>query len=178
MSGEVSIDRRLSPSGRFIKDAASGVLLPIGSGTPGLVWRGQLTSAPLDIGGSTPIVLPGQGGAWDLPANYYYDVEVWLAIKGKAVGGPGGHTTGDLVVLVEGSTDYGSTWSVLMMGKTLPSTVLYSEETRNYAIGTIGVSSLLSADLTNVRTRACRLGSAADTFAVNDSWTKISQYVL
>jgi hypothetical protein len=177
MSGEVSIDRRLSPSGRFIKDAASGVLLPIGSGTTGLVWRGLFTASPTDIGGSVPINLPGQGGAWALPAGYYYDVEVWLNIKGKAVGGPGGHTTGDLSVFVEGSTNSGLTWTVLMMGKLLTATVLYSEETRSYALGTIGTSSLLSADLTNVRTRVCRTGSANDSFAVAPSWTKIQQSV-
>jgi hypothetical protein len=175
MSGEVSIDRRLSPSGRFIRDATSGLHLPIGSGTTGLVWRGEFTAAPTDIGGSVPVNLPGCGGDWALPEGYRYDVETWLTIQSGLNAAP--PTSQDLVVQVEGSTDNGSSWTELLLGADIPATVLYNLETRCYSFGAVTLGPLANA-LTNVRTRVCRVGTSKDTYAVDKTWTKIAQYVL
>ena len=175
MSGEVSLDRRLSPSGRFVRDVTSGMYLPIGSGTPGLIWRGQLTTSPTNIGGTAGdahVNLPGQGGAWELPAGYRYDIQAFVTCRGKT-----GSTTGNLYLDVEGSEDGGSTWTRTLLSGYLPATFLESDESACFSFGWPAVS-WSTVNVTNVRTRALRIGVAAtDTMMVHDSWTKITQYV-
>ncbi len=173
MSGEVSIDRRLSPSGRFIKDATSDRKLPIGSGSPGLIWRGKLdpTAVPVDIAGATPVNITGQGGAWALPLGYRYDTEVFLTVQGS-----GAPTTGDLVVEVYGSIDGGVTWTIPLLLTDIPAISLGINESRCFTFGSSVVGPTVS-DITNVRTRVCRTGAAGNAVLRNDSWTKIAQYV-
>jgi len=175
MSGEVSIDRRLSPSGRFIRDVTSGFYLPFGSGTPGLIWRGQTSAASTDIGGSTGdalVNIPGAGGAWDLPAGYRYDTEVCLTVLG-----PDGAITSDLIVAVEGSTDLGATWTVILLSETLTSFTLGALESLCIQLGSVA-NAPLALSITNVRTRAKRIGSPDDAAVTSNSWTKIAQYVI
>jgi hypothetical protein len=184
MSGEVSIDRRLSPSGRHIRNALdgslnpvdAGKLLPIGSGTPGLIWRGQFTGAPTNIGGTSsdpPVVLAGQGGAWALPAGYRYDYESFVTVHGKA-----SPTAGDLVVAVEGSTDGGATYTVPLMLVDIPTVYLAANEAACFTFAH-PANTPLTVDITHVRTRALFVGVApTDVAVINDSWTKIIQYVV
>jgi len=162
-----------------VRDATSGVYLPLGSGTPGLIWRGQVTVSSTAIGGTAgvePINLPGAGGTWDLPLGYRYDTEVCLTVRGGTVGGPGGHTTGDLIVLVQGSVDLGATWTVTLLSRVLAEMTLFSQESRCFQLGAIaGIP--LSTTINYVRTCARRIGSSTDAVVIADSWTKITQYV-
>jgi len=183
MSGEVSIDRRLSGSGRFIRDATSDMSLPIGSGSPGLIWRGQYTSgAPVDIGGTAgaaQVVLPGMGGAWDLPPGYRYDVTVGLILLGETVAAPPFYHQGDLIVVVSGSSDGGLTYPDQLLSTDTPQVVLYSNESRCFMFGQTRALLLpTTVAYDHVRTTALFVGSAGYASVVPTSWTKIQQYVL
>ena len=180
MSGEVSIDRRLSPTGRFIRNALDGALgavdngklLPIGSGTPGLIWRGALTTSPTAIGGTSgdPLInLPGQGGAWGLPAGYRYDVETFLTIRD----GTAAPSANPLAIAVEGSIDGGVTWTVVLLTETLAAVTLAANEAGCFTVARLTAAPTTST-ITNVRTRALRIGTTA---LISDSWTKIIQHV-
>ena len=163
MSGEASIDVRLSPSGPNVTDAGTNAPLQTGFGTPGLVWRGDYAPGgpPIDIGGATPINLPGMGGAWDLPVGYNYYVETFLSVYSL----PGG--VNYVIITVEGSTDGGVTYPIVFFANTLPATVMAAQETLCFQQGVI--DALGGLPITHIRTRACRGGSAGDNFAVADS---------
>jgi hypothetical protein len=166
MSGEVSFDFRLSPSGPLIQDAVSGVPQQFGTGTPGLVWRGQFVGAPLDISGVTPILVPGMGGAWAMPAGYHYEIVVGLQIN-ATVG-----QQGDLVICVEHSHDGGLSWTTIFQ-TTVTGTLLATSETRNYFAGRMSYQPGL--DITNVRVLVC---GGTTTRSLYQGWIKAEQYVL
>jgi hypothetical protein len=110
-----------------------------------------------------------------LPLGYRYDVQSFLTVRGGTIAG---HNTGDLIVLVEGSTDSGSTWTVTLLTATLPAVILYSNESRCFNLAS-PIFGPLTADITTIRTRAlCTTGAtASDATIRNDTWTKIAQYV-
>jgi hypothetical protein len=156
MAGEQVFDLRLSPSGPFVQDAVSGMPAQVGTGTPGLVWRGLYSGTGTDIGnGLAPgaqVALPGMGGAWDIPRGYHYDIGWYLAVQGANTGGG---TVADIIVRVEGSVDNGATWFTLFL-TIIGGTVAGQNEATTYLGSLLDVQ--LAADLTNVRTVA---GSSA-----------------
>jgi len=163
---------RLPPSGAEILDALSLQSLELGHGTPGLVWRSEYLSGNggVDIGAqyATPVVIPNTGGAWALPAGYWYDLEFAANISSGA-----GPTVNNLVVLLEGSNDNGATWGVGIGVFVWSNTTLAANESATYGNGRLRY--YVGTDITNVRVRAGASGNAGDR-ELWYCWLRAEQY--
>jgi len=158
---------KLNSSGSFLEDATTNVPAQVGTGTPGFVFRADASlQAPLDIGGTTPQLVPGLAQAWEMLAGYHYDIEYFATIVDAAAG-----TTGDLVLLVEGSTNGGSSWFT-MKSTTLLGTVVQATEAREYFSGIM--SYIPAVDITNIR---CSAAGGIANRNLTSAWVKAEQYV-
>lgn len=164
---------RLPPSGSLVLDALSQQPLMLGDGTPGLVWHSQFSSsAPIDIGGAyaTPVAVSGLGGPVTMRAGYSYDLEFSLTL-GTTAGSAGNN----VIVLLEGSTDNGLTWTQALGTAAWAGTISLASESATYSDGTMRV--VPTADITNIRLRAGASGSAGER-VVTDGFLRVEQYVL
>lgn len=106
----MQIRMRISPSGPFLEDSTSGDPLLIGTGTPGLVFRAQQGTLPINIESGSFILDSGvaTGNApypvfspFFVPVGYHYDIE----------GGFQCDVPGSLTCGFEYSADGGTTWN-------------------------------------------------------------------
>jgi hypothetical protein len=96
-------------------------------------------------------------------------VEAFVTI----VDGTAAPSANALIVLVEGSTDGGVTWTETLLTVNLPAVTLAASEGACITVARLTAAPTAAA-ITNVRTRALRVGL---TTVVSDSWTKIIQHV-
>jgi hypothetical protein len=164
--GDTPEDFRLNASGSFLEDRTTNATAQAGTGTPGLIWRAQNNRGAIDIGGSSPQLIGDLTNPWALPAGYHYDVKLCLTLVDTVAGG-----TGDLHLIINGSTDNGSSYFVIL-DQTLAATELARHEARQYF--TALMNYVPTADITNIQVWAA--GWVAGR-AVTSAWLKAEQYV-
>ena len=164
--GDEPEEFRLNASGPLIEDATNHVPAQAGSGTPGLIWRGAPSgSITLDISHAA-LVTGLTNLVWSLLAGYRYDIEFFATVADAAAG-----AQGNLILLIEGSTDNGSSWFTIRT-TTISGTFLGAGEGREYFAGMM--SYIPTTNITNVR---CSVDGGVAGRVLTHAWIKAAQYV-
>lgn len=164
---------RLSPSGPYLaKDGTSGLPLPQGDGTPGLIWRAQGTQGVQDDI-NTPgalVAISGLEMAVEMLAGYRYDVQCDLSVFGS------NSTSQLLTVAIEASTDGGSTWQDLGLTRetrvhvgTGGGQAHFGESRKYHAVG--------QPTIDRVRVRAWGTATTSAEVYAGNSFLRVEQYV-